>query len=101
MENLYKRYIEINKQIETLESEKQLIAEKLLPDIQSQPEGKLQLEEGTFSTRTTRKWTYPDYVKEAETVYKDIKKKAETSNDATCEVSISVSFRSKVDEPAF
>ena len=91
---LFKKYADIKQKIRHLEEEAADIETLVVAEMDKSKLDKVESSFGTFFFTVCKAWTYPAYVKEAETVYKDAKKRAELTGEATAVAGRSLSFRS-------
>lgn len=90
---MFKEYAEITLQIKSLEEKKDALNEVLFKELLALEVDQVKSELGTFYFTARKTWTYPTYVKEAEAVHKELKKKAETTGEATFEEKKSLAFK--------
>lgn len=83
MENLYEEYAILNSQSEAIEEKKSIIRDKILKEMASKGEKKIETGVGSFSITKLKKWTYPERVIEIGEKFKAEKAKAESTGEAT------------------
>lgn len=87
------RYAEIKAQIKLLTDEAKELEPQVSELVSKEENEKLETDAGKFYFTTRKSWEYPSYVKEAETKFKEEKKKAEDNGDAKFEESKSLTFK--------
>ena len=91
MSNYLKEYAELSAQIDMLNEKRDALKNKVKQQVIDLG-GKYEIDFVRFSIRNIKKWSYPQYVLDAEENYKAEKAKAEELEEATCEVSQSLTF---------
>ena len=95
----FKRYAAIKATIKELQDEAEAIERQLSAEMEQHQLDKVPSAYGTFFFTLRKKWEYPEYVTEAEDVYKQAKKRAELTGQATCTETKTLSFRQRVELP--
>lgn len=91
--SIFKKYADIKQEIKRLTEEAKEIETSVASEMESVKADKVQSDFGTFYFTTRKKWTYPEYVNEAENTYKEVKKKAEETGEAKFEEIKNLSYR--------
>jgi glucose-6-phosphate 1-dehydrogenase len=89
---LLKEYADIQIKIKELTTRKDEIQEEVL-NATLENDGKIESEYGNFTIRVLKRYTYPQYVLDAEEDYKGLKAKAEELEEATYVEMPSLTFK--------
>lgn len=81
--NLYEQYAILDAEIKALESKKDELKSQIIKDLVNQGVEKIETTIGKFTVSKLKKWTYPQYVTEANEQYKALKAKAESTGEAS------------------
>lgn len=92
---LFKNYADIKNQIKDLTAKSKEIEKLVSEEMVKGDVEEVKSDFGTFYFTARKTWDYPSYVREAETKFKDEKKKSEENGDAKFEEKKSLTFRSK------
>ena len=92
---LFKEYSDLVVKIKSFENRKEELGKEIFGEMVKLEVEQVQSDFGTFYFLSRKTWEYPSYVKEAEMLYKNKKKEAETKGDATFEEKKSLAYRAK------
>lgn len=98
MNNLYTKYVELEKQLAIIEDEKKVLREQILADLNKRGVEKDETEVGTFTVCRKTTWTYTEAVKKLKDKVKLAEIEEQEKNKAKASVTEYIKFTEKKDE---
>lgn len=98
MNNLYIKYVELEKQLAVIEEEKKVLREKILADLTSRGLEKDQTDFGTFTVCRKTTWAYTEAVKKLKDKVKLAEIDEQEKGKAKANVTEYIKFTEKKDE---
>lgn len=98
MNNLYTKYVELEKKLAIIEEEKKVLREQILADLNKRGVEKDETDVGTFTVCRKTTWTYTDVVKKLKDKVKLAEIDEQEKNKAKASVTEYIKFTEKKDE---